>query len=474
MKLANLAHGASTFAAALFLLPQQSSATLELEVVGTYRVAAPFWGLQAAEIVAHDPCTQRLFVVNSRDNDIDVLDVEDANNITLVGSIPLPTGFEPTSVIVIPGEDAIAVSADTTDELANGRVYFFNVEEGASLPTVPISFAEVGNNPDMLTLTPDGKYILVPNEGSLLANADPVGSISIIEVYNGLSTTQLKVATLGFGNLNKAVLVAKGVRIPPNATFTAEKDLEPEYIAVDPKSQFAYVTMQENNAVLKIEIKEFAKLLNNPHGPFTFNDADVLPLGYQDYSKIPFDSSDKDAAASFRAQANVFGIRMPDAIVAFEDKNGAVYFATANEGDTRDLTSLKDETRVKDLPLDSSFPTNTKDEARFGRLKVSNFDGLNSTGTGYNKLYAFGSRSFSIFNANGSLVFDSGSEFEYKTFVANPKFFNSNHETASLDDRSDDKVSASIVFCCAAGRCCSGISLSDNEFPLLILYWFGS
>ena len=292
MKLASLAHGAVTFAAALFLLPQQSSATLELEVVGTYRVAPPFYNLQAAEIVAHDPCTQRLFVVNSRDNKIDVLNVVDAKNPTLVGSIALPTGFEPTSVIVIPGEEAIAVSADTTDELANGRVYFFNVEGGSPLPTLPISFAEVGNNPDMLTLTPDGKYILVPNEGSLLATADPVGSISIIEVNNGLNTTQLKVATLGFGNLTKTALVAKGVRIPPAAAFTAENDLEPEYIAVDPKSQFAYVTMQENNAVLKIEIKEFAKLLNNPPGLFTFKDADVIPLGYQDYSKIPFDSSD--------------------------------------------------------------------------------------------------------------------------------------------------------------------------------------
>lgn len=46
----------------------------KLSVLGTYRTGSYNQG--AAEIVAHDPATQRLFVVNGGDRTIDVLDMK--------------------------------------------------------------------------------------------------------------------------------------------------------------------------------------------------------------------------------------------------------------------------------------------------------------------------------------------------------------------------------------------------------------
>ena len=55
-------------------------------------------------------------------------------------------------------------------------------------------------------------------------------------------------------------------------------------------------------------------------------------------------------------------------------------------------------------------------------------------------LYAFGARSFSIFNAESqSLVFDSGNDFERITAERNPAGFNASNDSNAGDDRSDDK-----------------------------------
>ncbi|MCV5927543.1 hypothetical protein OFO11_37165, partial [Escherichia coli] len=53
---------------------------------------------------------------------------------------------------------------------------------------------------------------------------------------------------------------------------------------------------------------------------------------------------------------------------------------------------------------------------------------------------AFGARSFSIWNENGELVFDSGDDFATVALLNEGKHFNStNDSNSSGDDRSDDK-----------------------------------
>ncbi|MFN7342492.1 MAG: choice-of-anchor I domain-containing protein, partial [bacterium] len=75
-----------------------------------------------------------------------------------------------------------------------------------------------------------------------------------------------------------------------------------------------------------------------------------------------------------------------------------------------------------------------------GRLNIINTEGLiNGTDT-HEKLFSYGSRSFSIFDENGKMVFDSGQMIEIYIAENYPDYFNSNHEEGpSLDNRSDNK-----------------------------------
>lgn len=96
--------------------------TVSLSPVGTY--ATGIFEQSAAEIVAHDPQTQRLFVVNAAQAIVDVLDVADAANPTKLFSIEtagiraadgpvIPEGGSANSVAIHQGLVAIAVEAPT-------------------------------------------------------------------------------------------------------------------------------------------------------------------------------------------------------------------------------------------------------------------------------------------------------------------------------------------------------------------------
>jgi hypothetical protein len=180
-----------------------------------------------------------------------------------------PFGGGPNSVAVKNGLVAVAVEASIKTN--PGSVLFFDAN-GSLLGQVA-----VGALPDMLTFTPDGKKILVANEGepnsyNQVDSVDPVGSISIIDLSSGVGGAT--VATAGFAAFNgpaeRAALIAAGVRIfGPNASVA--QDLEPEYIAVSPDGTSAYVSLQENNALAVLNIA-------------TATVSSIRPLGYKDHS----------------------------------------------------------------------------------------------------------------------------------------------------------------------------------------------
>lgn len=81
-----------------------------------------------------------------------------------------------------------------------------------------------------------------------------------------------------------------------------------------------------------------------------------------------------------------------------------MYLVTANEGDARD-----EDERIRDLFLDpSAFPNagELQQDENLGRLEVSTILGDNDGDGDFDELFAYGGRSFSIWDADGNLIFD--------------------------------------------------------------------
>ena len=409
----------------LIFLSSVAIAQISVRPIGTY--ASGLFDESAAEIVAHDPNTQRLYVVNANSGNIDVLDINNPAMPTPLFQIDTaPYGDGANSVDIYNGIVAVAVQADP--EQAPGTTVFFS-RDGEFLSTVT-----VGALPDMLTFTPDGQYVLVANEGQPDGycptddEGDPEGSVSVISLMNGVENlTDADVRTADFSNFT-ADNIHPDIRIfGPEATVA--QDLEPEYIAVDPDGSRAWVALQENNALAVLDIA-------------TATITDILPLGYKDYTQENrLDPSDEDGGINI-ANWPVSGMYQPDAIAAFQG-GGETFIISTNEGDARDYECFSEEVRVDDLQLDPAVfenPEVLQQPENLGRLKTTTANGDTDGDGQHETIFNYGARSFSIWSADGQLVFDSGSDFEQRTAALIPDDFNStNDENRSFDNRSDDK-----------------------------------
>lgn len=414
-------------------------ATLELQLLGSY--ASNIFDESGAEIVAHDPLTQRLFVINAADNSLDVLEILDPTapvkltqvhfdaygggaNSVAVATLPDDSDDSDDEDDDRPGRTVVAVAVEAENKQENGSVVFVDVE-GNFLAQVT-----VGALPDMLTFSPDREWLLVANEGEPDDDylVDPEGSISVIDLRGGISgLSQASVRTAGFAEFNDGDIDPQIRIFGPNATVA--QDLEPEYIAIDKKSKHAYVTLQENNAMAVVDIKQ-ARVQK------------LLPFGTKDHS-LPgneLDASNQDGAINI-ANWPVRGMYQPDAIAYFE-AGGKKLLITANEGDARDYEGYGEDERVRDLILDPiAFPdfAALQLNQNLGRLNVSIASGVDENGVSH-ELHAHGARSFSIWRTSGTLLYDSGAALEQLIAAELPDDFNAtNDENGSFDSRSDDK-----------------------------------
>ncbi|MDO8330135.1 MAG: choice-of-anchor I family protein [Fluviicoccus sp.] len=425
------------------------------------RSASQGFNVSAAEIVAYDKTGKLIFTVNALSGAVDVFDSKDIHtNATL----PLKQSLDLKQLLVDNGKAAglaavggansiavsgnlVAVAVEANPKTDTGWVIFLNATTLAYVNAV-----SVGALPDMLTFTPDGGKLLVANEGepNVGYTIDPEGSVSVINVSN------FAVSTLGFTDFNvggpRNSQLPLGRMVLSGVNASVAQDLEPEYLSVRADGKRAYVSLQENNAlaVLNLEDNTVQK---------------IIGLGFKDHN-LPgneLDASQQDGV-NLRTWP-VLGMYMPDTISSL-DYNGRNYVVTANEGDSREdwlnglnnaavcaaagyyhkSSKCRDELALKDIadsdlvmgPMLAGLNT----DSTLGRLKFSYqatkaFNG----GVTVNKLYAYGSRSFAIWDAEtGEQVFDSGNSFERITALRYGALFNQDHNgSLTGDKRSNSK-----------------------------------
>jgi alkaline phosphatase D len=383
--------------------------------------------LSAAEIPAYHAATKRLYCTAS--DGIEVIDLSDPANPVLLNKI-IPSGLgliaDNISSIDISGDTlAAAIIADPKTDA--GQLALFDAATGTL-----VSQLSIGSNPDSVRFTDNGHYVLVAIEGELdgpVSTDIAKGGVDIIDLTNGRANPVVRSARFDAFDAIADELVAAGVRLFEGAI--PSYDFEPEYAIANAAGTKAMVTVQEANALALLDIA-------------TASFEAIIPLGEKDFSGLMADFSDRDGAEESKlirpSTGNpVFGLYMPDEIAAFRAA-GQDYYITANEGDDRDdFLTPEESIRVGDesYVLDpTAFPNaaQLKEDAQLGRLTVSNSPGLRGDiddDGDVDRILAYGGRSFSIFDAEGTMIYDSGDLLETIIAADFPESFD--------DGRSDNK-----------------------------------
>ena len=368
-----------------------------------------------AEIVKFNPDNKKMYIVNGATQTLDIVKINadgstafsaPTDRIDVSTAVPGIRFGDITSVDVNTKKKIIALAVQEADYAKTGVILILDYN-GKFLK----HFA-AGVQPDMVTFTPDGRYVLSANEGEPRQGyeagaVDPQGSVTIIDLQKGLENAAP--VTVGFASFDgkRQQLLADAVILKKDAL--PSRDLEPEYIAISADSKKAYVGLQEANAIAVLDIasKSFSA---------------IKGLGAKDHG-LPGNALDllKDKKIDIKPQ-QVQGLYMPDGIAVFE-KGGNTYVLTANEGDAREWGSY---TNIASLTVAGQ---------KVDVLNNSEFDGLAS-----DTAYTYGARSFSVWQADGmKQVFDSGSDFETITAEKYPKYFNVSNKDVTLDSRSGKK-----------------------------------
>ncbi len=403
------------------------TSSLNLQLLTSYR--NPTAG--SSEIVAYEKTSKRLFVANSVANRIDIVNFANPSAPVALTSINVSAlGGSINSVATRDG--LIAAAIENTNKVLPGKVVLFN-PNGQILKEVT-----TGVLPDMVAFSPDGRYVVTADEGEPNDDysVDPEGSITIIDLAGGIaSLSQANVTTARFTAFDeqKAFLRSIGVRLygrkgNVNNGSSVSEDLEPEYVTFSADSRTAYVTLQENNAVAVVDLA--AKRVTA-----------IKPLGLKNHNTDAnaLDPTDQGGIAALQ-KLPIFGVYQPDAIATFTS-GGQSYLITANEG-----AALSEVVRVgaASYVLDpNTFPNaaELKNNLLLGRLNVTNQSGDVDGDGDFDQIHAYGSRSFTIWDTNGNLVWDSGDQLERITRAQTPLLFNVNNSDGNPapKNRSDDK-----------------------------------
>lgn len=449
-----------------------AEASIQLIEQGRYH--SNIFDQSAAEIVAYDKNTQQIFVVNAQSGKIDIISAFDISKPTLITSLDVQNRLKKelnkkagavNSVDVANGLLAVAIEGFV--KTSPGWIVFYNSTDLSFIKAI-----EVGSLPDMLTFTKNGKQLVVAIEGEPSDKnyaIDPEGEIAIIDINWQSPILNTQLTRLTFSDFNHGasrfaelpeLLVLNGYKA------TIAQDLEPEYVAINNSSTKAYISLQENNAIAVVDLKD--KKIEK-----------IMALGFKDHLKKgnEFDGNNKDKKVDIKNEP-ALGLYQPDSI-AVVTINNIDYLLTANEGDDRSdwITELSqsdceagnfyynqeykecaDDIKLKDA-FDSNiynpqnslaqldlthFQTDGKQKNAVQQVKFSHsisklFGDIDHDGK-LDRLMTFGGRSFSIWDIEKeTLIYDSGSDFERISAQKYGKQFNQSHNKLKDEDRSDNK-----------------------------------
>ncbi|KXO12734.1 Alkaline phosphatase [Moritella sp. JT01] len=430
--------------------PQQLAQS-PLTVTMLARYESGQYGVSAAEILDYHAQSKSIFVVNAKSGQVDILDASiistvqatksplALNNLTKKSTLNLALDLNLTRLGSVNSiaiySNLLAVAIERGDSKGNpvqdhGFIGFYRLDNTGK--ATYLHAVEVGYLPDNVVFTHDGSKVIVANEGEPNDDytVDPEGSISIININNNVPVKQA--INISFNEFNTQSArhheLPKGVKIN-GPKSSVSQDLEPEYIAISHDNSQAFVSLQENNAIAVIDLK--SQRVER-----------IVDLGSKDYglAKNAIDASDKDGKVNIQTYPGVYGLYQPDTIATYSI-NGVDFIVTANEGDARDYAGFSEETRAGKLTLDKNHPQfdAIQDKTQLGRLKVTTSIGDTDNDGDIDRIYSFGSRSFSIWDAQGKQVFDSGNDFDRITADRLGINFNNNNRKNKGDNRSDDK-----------------------------------
>jgi hypothetical protein len=288
-----------------------------LERVAVIATAAP-----GAEIVSVQAGTRRAALTHSQAGAVELYDLADPARPRSLGTIALELaeGEELTSVALPPQGDYFLSAVKAAGPLDPGRVVAHALAGGKRLASFPC-----GVGPDCVAIDAAGRFALVANEAEGFESVDgeptsAAGSVTRIELAAELersSVLTIDLADLGerpelddpAGRFIERSIAGRKRLLPlgRSAAF-----LEPEVVTFAPHGRRAYVSLQESNAVLVLDVER----------------ASVLQLWSLGTSTHPADLLENGA---FAETGPLLARREPDGIALTPDGR---YLVSADEGDT--------------------------------------------------------------------------------------------------------------------------------------------
>jgi uncharacterized protein len=267
-------------------------------------------GIDGAEIVSIRH-SDGLAVLSNASGSVDVLDLSNPLQPERLYRLEIDAVGTPNSVALHPHHDYFLVAIGTAG--LQGVVEAHRLSDGALLAS-----AAVGIQPDSIAIAPNGQHAVVANEAEGVGvglHGGP-GSISILDLgnFHDLLSGVLPVRNLALPSLSgmAGFSVGRTDDLARLAIDNTPNTLEPESVAFTGDSRYAYVTLQENNGVARVDVRT---------GAMTF-----VGLGQTMHA------ADLVVDGAYQPVNVLSAFHEPDGIAV--DQTGR-YFVVADEGDTR-------------------------------------------------------------------------------------------------------------------------------------------